>query len=235
MGIFDNFDLEEFLAYLLPGAAMLMLAGYLIDVSQIAIDFRGAPTVGIYANPFLELLLYFGLALIAGHITSIWNRAVVQPILSCFKGNSSQGIFGKADQYFFSEKYRAMVAEKFRLAFGADIDSPGFNHSAEHLIRAYVFQHSSPAIAMRERIVRTRSLCGNATLPIFLLAICLAYWGYWLGSIACLVLGLLLCAKVHFLSRRDTKHQRRRWASPDQSIKLWLTHSEVCNSRREFL
>jgi hypothetical protein len=198
-----DFDLDEFLAYLLPGALVVILAHSVfgVDAARNMLDLKlPAPD---YTTGVLGLLAYLGMTLAAGHVASIWSRAVVQPLVRSIAGDPQTAIFASSDHAFYSADFRKLVYDKFKGLFNFDIDAPGMREASLQMVRAYVLKNSAAAITVRERVVRARSMCGNLTFPLILFAILLSCRGYWLYALLALVIAGLLAAKQHLLDQRE--------------------------------
>jgi hypothetical protein len=198
-----EFDIDEFLAYLLPGA-LVVIVGHSIfgtDAARNLLDLK-LPQPD-YTTGVLSLLAYLGLTLAAGHVASIWSRAVLQPLIRLIAGDPQTAIFGGSDRSFYTADFRKLVRDKFQHLYKHAIDTPGMREAAPQMIRAYVLKNSSAAITIRERVVRARSLCGNLTFPLLLFSILIFLHGYWLSSILPLAIAVLLAAKQHVLDQRE--------------------------------
>ncbi len=202
MNLFENFDFEEFLAYLLPGAALILLLGKaefgfareLLELGATATD---------TGHIVLVASTYAGVALVAGHVASIWNRAIVQTSLDLLFGTFVFNHEHTSDKQFFTRDFEAKFSEHFEKVFEQPLVEFGSGDSVEQIVRAKAFKEMPQVMASRDKIVRTRSLCGNFTLPMLFGAGLLFYSSmYWQGIIvlACCV---ALIAKVYFLSRRE--------------------------------
>jgi hypothetical protein len=198
-----EFDLDEFLAYLLPGALLVILAYSVFDVESVRDILNLKPIEPEFTRDLLSLSSYLGITLVAGHIASIWSRAVVQPLARKIVGDPQTAIFGGSDYAFYTADFRNLVHAKFLSVFKFPIDARGMREAAPQLIRAHVLKNNSAAITMRDRVVRTRSLCGNLTLPLILFAILLSWFGYWLEAPLPLAIAALLAAKQHLLDQRE--------------------------------
>jgi hypothetical protein len=198
-----EFDIDEFLAYLLPGALVVILAHSIfgIDAAQNLLDLK-LPQPD-YTTGMLCLFAYLGISLAAGHVASIWSRAVLQPLVRSIAGDPQTAIFGGSDRFFYTADFRKLVHDKFQHLYKSAIDAPGMREAAPQMIRAHVLKNSSAAITVRERVVRARSLCGNLTFPLVLFAVPLACRGDWLHTLLPLLIAGLLAAKQHLLDQRE--------------------------------
>lgn len=198
-----NFDIDEFLAYLLPGALVVILAHSVFgaDAARNMLDLK-LPEPN-FTTAVLGLFAYLGLSLAAGHVASFWSRFVVQPLTRRIAGDPQTAIFGGSDHLFYSEEFRTLVADKFESLFNVPMRSPGMEEAAPQMIRAHVLKSSPAAVSIRERIVQARSMCGNFTFPLVLFAVLLVWRGHWPHALLVVVIAAVLAAKQHLLDRRE--------------------------------
>jgi hypothetical protein len=198
-----DFDIDEFLAYLLPGALIVILARSVATTDAV----RDILDLKLFEPEFARTLIgvsaYLGASLAAGHVASVWTRFVVQPLVRAIFGNPQSAVFGQSDSHFYTPQFRKLVHDKFNTIFNAAIDSPGMRGPALQMIRAHVLRNSSAAITVRERVVRARSLCGNMTLPVILFALLLFHSAHVTYGLVLLAIAVLLAAKQHLLDQRE--------------------------------
>ncbi len=196
-----DFDLDEFLAYLLPGALLVILGHgvFGFGLASKNLDLKlPAPEV---AAAVLALFAYLGLSLAAGHVASIWTRGVLQPLVRSMAGDPQSAIFGGSDRRFYTAHFRRLVSEKFEQVFRTPMGE--MEAAAPLMIRAYVLKRSAAAITVRERVVRARSLCGNLTLPATLFVVVLLWFDQYWQAIVPLVIAAILAVKQHLLDQRE--------------------------------
>jgi hypothetical protein len=197
-----DFDIDEFLAYLLPGALVVILIYSIFGADSVRDVLNLKFFEPEYTRALLGLSAYLGLTLAAGHVASLWSRIVVQPLIRVVVGNPKKAIFGGSDKAFYTPELRKAISDKFANVFKFSLETAG-EKAAPLMIRAHVLQHSSAAVTIRERVVRARSLCGNLTFPLIMFVVLLIYRGYWLFAAVPFAIAVLLAVKQHLLDRRE--------------------------------
>jgi hypothetical protein len=206
----NNFDLEEFLAYLLPGftCIVLLYAKWSSNFVQFV------PSLNKYGPEYLILFLSIvfcvALSLALGHLCSVFSRFVIRPLLYAVLFDPEKSIIPSRqrrgiEKSFYSPTITKKIAERFTRIFDLDLNDPGVQASVPRLIRAYVFSKTPASLIVRDRIVRARSLCSNL-IPAISLAIILFYNS--LGTVYCIVLAIsaaLLVIKQFSLDIRESK------------------------------
>ncbi len=198
-----EFDLDEFLAYLLPGALLIVLGHAVFGVQAVKYLLDLKLPEPNYTTAFLSLFSYLAISLTFGHVASLWNRYVIQPIMQRIAGDPQSAIFGDIDQGFYSQHFRTLISERFARLYGADLYAPAMREAAPHMIRAHVMRTCPAAVSARDKVVRARSLCGNLTLPMILFGVQLLSKSAWLVAPVPILVAALLAQKQHILDRRE--------------------------------
>lgn len=215
----NNFDLEEFLAYLLPGFLVLGFVALLNVESLVGIQqrFPGASSGIEFA--FLFITLFVTASIVVGHAISFvvrkfarWamNRVLSDPEQLIAADPQSTGA-GK----FVDNGTIQWLQTEFAATFGKEPTDPAIKQVAPRLIRAYVFEESARIGATRDAIVRHRSICANLAIALILVA-GLVWFDAAGGALlppsaaaakigALLILALILFAKQRDLDIRETK------------------------------
>ena len=205
-----SFDFDEFLAFLLPGCFMFMSLEHLFPgMFDVFSQFKPVET-DTYA--FLVQVLAAGaVALVLGHMSSVFARQLIRRTLRKFFGNPRAKIFNSKEYKFWNPSFREVFFEKFENIFGYAlvVNSPAGEikntDSAPRLIRSYVLNNYPATREIRNRIVRTRSLCGNSFLPILIFLISSIINSQWLMSFILALAGFLLLWKQYDLDIREWK------------------------------
>jgi hypothetical protein len=204
MQFHNNFDLEEFLAYLLPGFLFL---GILILEHKpwFATVFQVLPAgTSDFFTVFLLVVLFITISVILGHVFSLASRYVWRVLTNLLFGDPEKAIFATSDAYF-TTALNQLLANRFARVFGAAMNDDGIRPAVPRLIRSYVFTRSQSASVARERIVRSRSICSNLITPILIIA-ALGPLNIPLSArIALAVVALLLLIKQRDLDVRESK------------------------------
>lgn len=168
----NSFDLNEFLAYLLPGSLLLIAAHYFFGPALAAIFASQIAPLTTSAG-VLGLVSYFAAALAAGHLASVWTRVIMRPLSRLINRNARMLPLGASESKFYGPGVKAAIQERFSSTFKMKLEDPAVSAAAPRLIRSYVLQNSQTTTAARDQIVRARSLCGNLTLPLLVFALIL--------------------------------------------------------------
>jgi hypothetical protein len=206
-----NFDLDEFLAYLIPGGLLLAVIAWMnFELLEHLIP-KEMPK-GLLGS-LLTLSSVIALALASGHALSIFSRVVVRTVLNAAFGDPDDIIFRDARRSrsfgaftaYFSDEVIVAIESKFNTIFGHAASAPGYRLAAPRIIRSYVISANTAVRVQRERIVRTRAMCANLFIPCLLLAIVLFRGGGAAAGSLLFSASLLLIAKQRILDVRETK------------------------------
>lgn len=167
-----NFDIDDFIAYLLSGALMLIsLVQMCPSIIEIVVKNYTFSLKNQLAVEVLSILSLMSVVLLLGHVSSIFSRSHVRPLLRKFLFNPRMdALFDElyVDE-FWSNEFKRKIFTNFNNKFGVDINE--CKDAAPRIIRSYVVNNNAETKEVREKIVRTRSLCSNCTLPIFVLTL----------------------------------------------------------------
>jgi hypothetical protein len=202
-----NFDLDEFIAYILNGGLVLVALNGLIPIdviTQLDTFFpadAGASAVG-------KTVLIAALSLLAGHISSVFARRVLRPLIRRMSKASrlkpwENGHWKKGGSAFWTEELCKNLQTAFVQAFPS-LTVEGSKLAAPRLVRSFVIQRSSAVRETREHIVRARSLCANAILPLGL------FVGLAVQGDTFVIAGLLVAA-ICVLISKQTDLDHREW------------------------
>ena len=199
-----EFDLEEFLAYLLPGAIVLLVAYPFAPMGVVSyLDSIKLPGPALVTGGVVSLS-YLGLALAAGQLTTVWRRFIVQPLIKKCLGDPQYSIVDGKDHSFFCESAREAVSRQLKM-MGFSMDDVNNRHVIPDIIRAHVIQNVPPAVVARDRWIRARSLGGNLNLPLLLMIpLAIRFGNAWLALIP-LAAAVLLAARQFTLDRRESR------------------------------
>lgn len=175
MGFTNNLDLDELLSYFLSGS--LLIAVVVVGNPQLANELAAAtgPLEGTAFAALVQFVLLSSLSLILGHILSILVRTVVRGLINkvlfdprhAVLPSSGHDAGKRAASEFFTNEFRIAFSEKFQAEFGNTLENVP-ESSVPRMVRSYVFSNSETATAIRERIVRARSFCGNMALSLII-------------------------------------------------------------------
>ncbi len=205
-----NFDLDEFLAYLVPGSICSIILYIKFSPMVITVIPKLNQYGPEYAILFLFTVFFIAISLAIGHLCSVLGRNIIRPLIYLIFGDPDFSIFVFrhgfwTDKEFYSVPLTKAVSNRFKAAFGLAMEDRKLVRAVPRLIRSYVFLRAPMAIVVRDRIVRARSICGNLIFPT-LLAIILfyadlgfVYSGALLGS------AILLIVKQMSLDSRESK------------------------------
>lgn len=205
----NNFDLEEFIAYLLPGFLFLgsiaieratTLNGLLVALDKLSSGFVGG---------FVFVVMFVTLSLILGHVSSVFTRSVQRPLINAIFGDPEEAILNEgrttALTRFFTPELSSAIRDRFEAVFGLDPLAAGIRPAVPRMIRGYVFERSENTTSIRRQIVRHRAICGNLVVPVLATtlygSIAIGPLGY-LGALA--IAGALLW-KQRDLDVRESK------------------------------
>lgn len=160
----NNFDLEEFLAYLLPGFLMLGVLifeykGWFAGLYQAL-----PPGTSEFFSVFLLIVLFVTVSVVLGHVFSLVSRFVWRTLTNLLCGDPEKAIFAAKHRYF-TPTLNQLIAGRFAHVFGIAMNEQGIRNAVPRLIRSYVFTRSQTAAVSRERIVRSRAICSRASPP----------------------------------------------------------------------
>lgn len=172
----NNFDLEEFLAYLLPG--FLFWLGVAISYPD-ALASTFVPlkdrTSELLAG-FILSVSFIAASLLAGHVFSFVSRRVWQPFVNIFGADPERVIFthlrgrsSAALRAFFSPSILLLIKARFQQIYGVDYDTDEVAPATPRMIRAAVAREGSAVTATRQQVVRARALCSNMVTPVLIL------------------------------------------------------------------
>jgi len=224
----NNFDINEFLGYILPGSLLLLWLQYTaadLDVSGLQTQWQGMPTA--YAGVLIIVLFIAG-SMICGYLCSIFTRFFMRPLVWMFNGNPRKVVLYAQDGCTWLDKLRAAIAKRFpekqpvtedrfyspavlkkisdqfHAVYGLDLKDPTIANAAPRMIRSYVLQNSQAAFFFRERVVRTRAFCGHLALPLLLIGVSLFLNGQ-------VILGFLDMGLVILLTWKQSDLDEREW------------------------
>lgn len=200
----STFDLEDFLAYLLPG--FLMLGVLIFDYRDwFAGLYQGLPPgTSEFFSAFLLIALLVTVSVVLGQIFSLVSRFVWRTLTNLLLGDPEEAIFS-AKHHYFTPTLNQLIARQFARVFGASMTEEGIRDAVPRLIRSYVFTRSQNAAVSRERIVRSRSICSNLVSPVLIIAFLGPFNMNWCVRAALVLTALLLLIKQRDLDVRETK------------------------------
>ena len=200
----NNFDLEEFLAYLLPG--FLFLGWYILEYKTAIASISQAFPAGTsdFFIVFVLIVLFVTVSVILGHVFSLASRFVWRTLTNRFVGDPEQLVFSSNDG-FFSPPLNALIAGRFLQVFGVEMTEVSIRRAVPRLVRSYVFTQSPPAATSRERIVRSRSICSNLVTPLLAIAVLGGLGMSVTARIILVAAALLLLLKQRDLDVRESK------------------------------
>lgn len=205
----NTFDIEEFLAYLLPG--FLLLATFILN-DPARLDKVISTTTeerAEFLTGFILSIQFVTISVLLGHASSVVARHVVRPMMNRLLGDPEECLTRGATPFglatVFTPEIKAIIRKQFEQRFGLESMSPNVQKSVPRLIRNYVFQNAERVELLRQKIVRQRAICANMIPPLILILV----WRplnidgnaiLWIVAI----LGLLI-AKQRDLDIRETK------------------------------
>jgi hypothetical protein len=206
----NNFDLEEFLAYLLPGfvCSLLVFSRWSSEIAAFVPSLnRYGPE---YAILFICITLFITVSLALGHLCGLFARNLLRPFLNLLLGDPEQSIILSrqrrwTDKGFYSAPFLEAVSARFKSVFGLTLDDRLLWKAAPRLIRSYVIVRSPIVAVVRDRVVRSRSLCANMVLPAVAAAIIFRSELSWQLLVSLLVVAILLVVKQVSLDIRESK------------------------------
>jgi len=206
-----NFDLDEFIAYLLTGGLLVLIVGKIFEkkVSHIM------PIVLSADNPAgtLALAVIFGsFALIAGHFCSIVSRYITRNIIWFFTRRPREIPFYNQHHKFWHPLMKTRLRHKLAQDFGSIFDKEDTedylmqaSKFAPRLVRAKVLHECECTRTSRLRIVRARSFVANSVTPLCVLAYLFYIYEENVASGICIFISVLLMVKQHDLDKREWK------------------------------
>lgn len=198
-----NFDLEEFIAYLLNGSLLLIAVNQYIPLSGILFSIEIFKADSLPQN-VVNTLVFAAAAILGGHISSIISRYIIRHLIWRFVERPRNLPFTSEGSNFWTQNLRETIQRKTNQVFN-ELDVELNSRSSPRLIRSYVLCHSREISEIRVRIVRARSLCANAVFPLLLFSGGLIWaQSYLLGAVLA-VCALLLALKQHDLDTREWK------------------------------
>lgn len=199
-----NFDVDEFLAYLLTGCFLLVSIGrFSPHMLNDFISF-GLSEKGVHVT-FVTVVAAAALILVLGHLSSVVARGVTRSVLHGFFFNPRYMIFYSVDDKFWNRPFKQRVYDNFMTNFGYTVSGKIQSEAAPRLIRSYVLNHYPATREIRNRIVRARSLCANSVLPVTIFSLSLFKVGNIMSGSAFFILALSMLWKQHDLDIREWK------------------------------
>lgn len=206
----NNFDLEEFLAYLLPGFGCCVLLyvkwGPEIQHFTPLLSKYGSETLIL----FLSIVFFITLSFAIGQLCSVFSRFALRPIIHRLYFDPEFSIIAsrqkrKVERKFYPPTITQLISEKFLKIFGFDMNAPEVQIAVPRLIRAYVLTRAPTALAIRDRIIRSRSLCANFVAPVLLTIVLFAANLGFLHSFMLVGCALALIIRQVSLDIRESK------------------------------
>lgn len=215
----NNFDLEEFLAYLLPGFLVLGFSTLLNIEILTTLQQRFSSTNSGIEFTFLFIVIFVTASIVVGHGISFLVRKVVRWAMNRALSDPEELIatdpLSKGAAKFLDSEAVKWLQTEFAATFGKSPTEVAIKQLAPRLIRTYVFEESARIGATRDAIVRHRSICANLAVALILVAGLVwfdAASGAFFPPLAAaakigllLVLASILLAKQRDLDIRETK------------------------------
>ena len=204
---FFTFDLGEFLAYVLPGFLLTVAVGYLVYPDLIAFDalIRGAVSEKSWLPDVTILILLIAASVIGGHLCTVWRRWPLSKIVfPC--GKPAQKIFGGGSDYL-PEPTRLKLADEMRLYFGLDITNRSHQGASVRTMELELLRNADDGSDQIDHHTRSKSMCGNFTAPLALIAVEL-FWMHQsniLPGIIVAISTIVLAYKFWDLERRQVR------------------------------
>ena len=173
MGFSSNVDLDELLSYFLSGSIFITLSA--VGQPDLVATLLGSvqPFEGTALPVVVHFVVFFGSALVLGHVFSILVRNFSRNLMNWLLGDPRQAVLPttgrctrrQASQEFFTEEFRQAFAGRYRTVFKTDISAVP-EKAVPRLVRSHVFHSSESALQIRDRIVRARSFCANMAIAL---------------------------------------------------------------------
>ncbi len=205
-----NFDLEDFVAYLLNGglmvAALSMLTGTTLEKLMADVDVPAGDTSSLFL-----IVVSVALILIAGHVSSVFSRYVTRRTIWWLVGSPRERPFSYANESIFGDErslWNNELSVRLREALAVlqtFSNEQDLIRAAPRLIRSYVLERSERLRERRNRLVQARSICANAVLPMLLFALHFLRSDQPAMVLLTLVTVVILLCKQHDLDRREWK------------------------------
>lgn len=203
-----NFDIDEFIAYLLNGGLFIGAFLYIFPDTQatrlLLDEQRTAPQY--------ELVILVGVAaaaLVAGHVSSMASRFIVRRATWWLLGRPREAPFSAKIGQFWTEEVCLALQRRFEEEFGSKLvygpSRDQMKTLAPRMIRTSVIGRNSSIMSIRERIVRARSFCANSVLPLAVFAVGLIVEQNFVVGGVVLIIALLMVVKQHDLDVREWK------------------------------
>jgi hypothetical protein len=141
MQVHNNFDLEEILAYIVPG--FLFLSVLLVQYSgfvSVPYDTIGKGTSEFFAVT-LALVLFIAVSMILGHIFSLASRFVWRSLINTLFGDPENAIFERCHP-FFTPRLNDLLATRFQQIFDVPMTDGAIRLAVPRLIRSVVVTRS---------------------------------------------------------------------------------------------
>lgn len=205
-----NFDLEDFVAYILNGCLLIAALSMLTGITFESLTAGTSVPEGDTASFFL-IGVSMALILVAGHASSVFSRYVTRRATWWFVGSPRERPFGYSREPVFGgggALWNDDLLTRLRNAlddlqtFDQDLDRI---RAAPRLIRSYVLERSERLRERRSRLVQARSVCANAVLPMLLFALHSLLNGQLAVFLMSLGTAAILLCKQHDLDRREWK------------------------------
>jgi len=200
----NRFDIEEFLAYLLPGATFTALVALNGHAEFLALRQNWSSVLPDLTYGFVITLIFLSISMLFGHVFSVISRFVWRKMLHLAFGDPENIIF-KENNRLFAKTIRTEIFEKFKFLFGFEPTDNSVKPLVSKLIRSYVLSENNSAADIRQVTVRSRLLCANFLSPI---AIAVFFQPSWLDCkitwIAVIVF-VLLFVRQHYLDSREAR------------------------------
>lgn len=200
----NNFDLEEFLAYLLPGAVYLsaVLLAFPVELQSLKNTYSSiAPDLAV---GFVFTLVFLAISLLFGHIFSVISRFVWRNILHLVFDDPELMIF-KNNHKVITQSIKIKIDEKFQALFSLDPKKEDVKASFPKIVRSYVLLNSEKSAEIRKVTVRSRLMCANFMTPIVLILLSSPSFMKVQHYFAAILILILLFVRQYYLDTREAR------------------------------